>query len=54
MDFHSAVFYGRGFSENGLNDCIMTDLPTSVDATETLLRSGSYLANQSLTALFSP
>ena len=31
----------------------MTDLPTSVDATETLLRSGSYLANRSLsTALF--
>ena len=31
----------------------MTDLPTSVDATETLLRSGRYLANRSLsTALY--
>ena len=31
----------------------MTDLPTSVDATQTLLRSGRYLANRSLsTALY--
>ena len=31
----------------------MTELPTSVDATDALLRSGSYLANRSLsTALY--